>query len=45
MTEIKKLCKKKHNIKLIEDCAHGLGSLYKKKHVGNFGDCGVFSFS
>ena len=42
MTEIKKLCKK-HNIKLIEDCAHGLGSLYKKKHVGNFGDCGVFS--
>ena len=43
MTEIKKICKK-HKIKLIEDCAHGLGSLYKKKHVGNFGDCGVFSF-
>ncbi len=36
-------CKKK-NIKILEDCAHGLGTMYKKKHVGNFGLSGSFSF-
>lgn len=35
---------KKNNLILIEDCAHALGSVYKKKHVGNFGFAGVFSF-
>ncbi len=35
---------KKHNIHLIEDCAHGLGTTYKKKHVGNYGKCASFSF-
>ena len=43
MNRIVKFCKKK-NIFLIEDCAHGLGTIYKKKHVGNFGIAGVFSF-
>ena len=44
--EIKKLinlCKKK-NIKLIEDCAHALGTRINKKHAGNFGITGCFSF-
>ena len=36
--------KKKYNLFLIEDCALALGSKYKKKHVGLFGDLGVFSF-
>ena len=35
---------RKYKIKLIEDCAHGLGSKYKNKHVGNFGMTGCFSF-
>ena len=37
------LCKK-YKIFLLEDCALALGSKYKKKHVGNFGIAGVFSF-
>ena len=41
--EIAEFCKKK-KIKLIEDCAHALGSTYKKKHVGNYGQTGCFSF-
>ncbi len=43
MREIVNFCKKK-KIFMIEDCAHGLGSKIKNKHVGNFGICGVFSF-
>ena len=43
VTNIIKICKKK-NIKLIEDCAHSLGTTYKKRPAGNFGICGVFSF-
>ena len=35
---------KKHNLKVVEDAACGLGAFYKKKHVGNFGDFGCFSF-
>ena len=35
---------KKKNIFLIEDCAEAIGSKYKNKYVGTFGDCGVFSF-
>ncbi len=35
---------KKNNIKIIEDCAEGFGTKYKKIHVGNFGDFGTFSF-
>ncbi len=44
--EIKKILKfcNKNKIKVIEDCAHGLGSQVDKKHVGNFGISGCFSF-
>ena len=43
MDNIYNFCKK-NKIKLIEDCAHAVGTKYKNKHVGNFGVCGVFSF-
>jgi perosamine synthetase len=43
MRELQQICKK-NNLKMIEDCAHALGTYEKKKHVGNFGLCGVFSF-
>ena len=36
---------KKFKIKLIEDSAECLGSWYKKKHLGTFGDFGVLSFN
>lgn len=35
---------KRKKLFLIEDCAEGLGTYYKKKHVGNFGDVSTFSF-
>ncbi|NLD88227.1 MAG: DegT/DnrJ/EryC1/StrS family aminotransferase [Clostridiales bacterium] len=35
---------KKHNIKVIEDCAQAIGGTYKGKYLGTFGDCGCFSF-
>lgn len=34
----------KFNLKILEDCAIALGSTLNKKHVGLFGDVGVFSF-
>lgn len=34
----------KHNLWLIEDCCDALGSTYKNKHVGTFGDIGTLSF-
>lgn len=40
-----KLIAKKFNLKLIEDSAEALGSFYKKKHVGTFGEVGIFSFN
>ena len=43
LKEISKICKK-NNLKLIEDCAHAVGTYYNKKHVGNFGISGSFSF-
>lgn len=36
---------KKYNLKVIEDAAEAVGSYYKKKHVGTFGDIGCFSFN
>ncbi len=44
INEIKKICKK-YNIILIEDAAEALGSFYKNKHLGTFGDAGVLSFN
>jgi dTDP-4-amino-4,6-dideoxygalactose transaminase len=36
---------KKHNIKIIEDCAQAIGTQYKDgKFVGSIGDIGCFSF-
>ena len=35
---------KKNNLKIIEDCAHSIGTYFNKKHVGTFGDTGCFSF-
>ena len=35
---------KKYNLWVIEDAACGFGAIYKGKHVGSFGDAGVFSF-
>jgi perosamine synthetase len=36
---------KKHNLILIEDCAHALGAKYKGREVGTFGKAAFFSFS
>jgi len=34
----------KHNLKIIEDCAHAIESEYHGQEVGTFGDFGCFSF-
>ena len=41
--EISSFCKK-NKLFLIEDCAHALGTFGRKKHIGNYGISGVFSF-
>ena len=33
----------RHNLKVLEDCSHAHGALYKGKEVGTFGDVGAFS--
>ena len=35
---------KKHNLFVIEDCCDGLGSTYKGKSIGSFGEFGTLSF-
>ena len=42
--EIQQICKK-WRITLIEDSAESLGSFYKEKHTGTFGELGVISFN
>ena len=42
--EIKDICDHYH-INVIEDAAESLGSLYKGKHTGTFGQVGVMSFN
>jgi len=32
-----------HNLKILEDCSHAHGALYKGKEVGTFGDAAAFS--
>jgi dTDP-4-amino-4,6-dideoxygalactose transaminase len=44
MDSIVAICKR-HNVPLIEDAAESLGTTYKGKHTGTFGDYGVFSFN
>ena len=34
----------KHNIKVVEDCAHAHGGMWKGKGAGSMGDLGAFSF-
>ena len=43
MDTIRDICNK-HNLFLIEDCAHAMGSYWKEKHAGTYGDIGMFSF-
>src|SRR3989338_11053676 len=43
ITKISKISKE-NDLKIIEDCAHAIGARYNKKHVGNFGSAGCFSF-
>ena len=43
MKEIVEICNK-NKLTLIEDCAHGIGTNFMNKHVGNFGIAGCFSF-
>jgi dTDP-4-amino-4,6-dideoxygalactose transaminase len=41
---IAEICKR-YNVPLIEDAAESLGTYYKGKHTGTFGDYGIFSFN
>jgi dTDP-4-amino-4,6-dideoxygalactose transaminase len=44
--DMDELCRiaKKHDLKLIEDCAHAIETTYHGKPAGTFGDFGCFSF-
>lgn len=46
MCEMDTICAiaKKHNLKVIEDCAQAHGAMYKNKKAGTWGDFGAFSF-
>lgn len=35
---------RKHNLRVIEDCAHAIETKYYEKQAGTFGDLGCFSF-
>jgi len=35
---------KKHKLRVLEDCAHAIGTAYKGKRLGSFGDIQVFSY-
>jgi len=43
LAKIQAICKK-HNLLLIEDCAHALSAEYDGKKVGTFGDAAIYSF-
>ena len=43
MDEILRIAKK-HNLKVVEDCAHAHGGMWKGKGAGSMGDLGAFSF-
>ncbi|MDQ0873150.1 dTDP-4-amino-4,6-dideoxygalactose transaminase [Paenibacillus sp. V4I3] len=44
LDRIVEICKK-HNVPLIEDAAESLGTYYKGKYTGTFGEFGIFSFN
>lgn len=43
MDALSAICKK-HNLLMIEDCAHAIESVYKNQKLGTFGSAGCFSF-
>ena len=43
MDEIVDICKK-HNLRLVEDCAQSHGAMFNNTMTGSFGDIGCFSF-
>ena len=43
MTEVMAFAQR-HDLKVVEDAAQGIGVLYNGRHVGSFGDAGCFSF-
>ena len=43
MDTIVEICKK-HNLRLVEDCAQAHGAKFNGKQIGTFGDIGCFSF-
>ena len=43
MDEVVRICKK-HNLKLVEDCAQSHGACFDGQMTGTFGDVGCFSF-
>ena len=45
MCEMNKIMKiaKKNNLKVVEDCAQSIGSIFNGKKSGSFGDLGTFS--
>jgi len=43
LDEIREICDE-HDIFMIEDCAHNMGSYWKGEHAGTYGDLGCFSF-
>jgi dTDP-4-amino-4,6-dideoxygalactose transaminase len=44
MDKIAAVCKQ-HDVSLIEDAAESLGTTYKGRHTGTFGNYGIFSFN
>lgn len=44
LDKIMNLCQS-YNVPLIEDAAESLGTIYKNRHTGTFGDFGIFSFN
>jgi len=44
MNKVVKFCQK-HHLYLIEDAAQAFASLWRDKHLGTFGQIGIFSFS
>lgn len=44
INELVNICKK-YNLKLIEDASEALGSKYKGRHLGTFGNIGILSFN
>ncbi len=44
LDEIMEICSA-HHVPVIEDAAESLGSIYKGKHTGTFGEIGIYSFN